>query len=309
MIDDNYPDDSYVGRTQSPKIEHVFQDEIVKAFRDLFESRGIYQNITLKSDLFKEFVDENYSHEELISEFSKRPLFPNSRGDGDDVNLSGLRRSGSDRLGTPHDEMSISFYLPNIHSYCDRCKKETTFLSMSCSGHPLLGSPYPIISELTEQVYQIFYRCGNCRNQHLDFFVLRRGLKVQLIGRSLPYRPKLADEWPKQIREIVQDANAAASENDISAAYYHLRTAIEFLVKSELGINLVQRIDGAELCEQYNKTLDQRLKEGFPSIGVIYSTLSAGLHSRKVSKEEYDKQFNDILNHLRAKALFNQYSV
>jgi len=309
MDDGDHILDSHIGRAQSPDIEYAIQDELSAKLRDLLETRGIYQNISVSEASLQSFADEEYSHQQLVAEFRKRPFFPCSRGEGNDGNVSDyVGRLGNDPLGTAHDEMTLSFYLPNIHTECFECKKETTFLSMICSGEPRFGGPYPIIREDTEQVYHLFYRCGNCRNQYLAFLVLRRGLKIQLTGRSTPFRPKLGSEWPKSIREIVYDANAAASENDLPAAYYHLRTAVEFYIKSELGIDVTVKLDGTELCDKYNATLDDRLKQGFPSLAGIYALLSGGLHSRNVSQEEYDKQFNDILNHLKAKALFSEYS-
>ncbi|MFH0794896.1 MAG: hypothetical protein V2A74_12785, partial [bacterium] len=308
MDDDDHILQSYIGRAQSPQVECAVQDQLAAAFRELLETRGIYQNITLPTAFLEPFADDNYNHDTLIAEFRKRPIYPCSRGEGNDGNMREFAgRLGSDRLGTLHDEMSLGFYLPNIHTACAECGKETTHLSMICSGEPYLGSPYPIIAESTEQVFHLFYRCGNCRNRFLAFLVLRRGLKLQLVGRSVPFRAPLAEEWPKSVRAIVQDANAAASENDLPAAYYHLRTAIEFLIRSELHIDVNEKRDGNELCRQYTATLDDRLKQGFPSLAAVYSTLSAGLHSRRVTKEEYDKQFGDILNHLRAKGLFSEY--
>ena len=38
-----------------------------------------------------------------------------------------------------------------------------------------------------------------------------------MTGRTIPFRPKLAREWPKSIREIVTDAIVAAAENDVPA--------------------------------------------------------------------------------------------
>lgn len=309
MSDDKHILESHIGRTQSPGVEFSAQDQFASAFRELLETRGIYQNIALSDAFLKSFADTKYPFPQLVAEFRKRPIYPRSRGEGNDGDMRQFAsRGGTDPLGTAHDKMGLSFYLPNIHSICTKCKKDTTFLSMVCSGQPYLGSPYPIIGEETEQVFHLFYRCGNCRDQYLAYLILRRGFKVQLTGRSVPFRPQLAAEWPKSIREILQDANAAASENDLPAAYYHLRTAIEFLLKSELGIEVEEKVDGVELCQKYNATLDERLKQGFPSIGLIYSTLSKGLHSRIVSEEEYAKQIRDLLNHLRAKTLFQEYS-
>jgi len=108
---------------------------------------------------------------------------------------------------------------------------------------------------------------------------------------------------------IIEDAFIAVAEGDVPAGYYHLRTAIEFYIKSCLGISTTAKVDGTELCEQYNAQADERLKQSFPSFGPMYSELSLGLHSREVTAEKFAKVSNDFLGHLQAKALFAAYAV
>jgi hypothetical protein len=154
----------------------------------------------------------------------------------------------------------------------------------------------------------MYYQCSVCRKHNIVFQVLRKGFKLQLTGRSTAFRPTVAKEWPKEIKEIIEDAFVAVAEGDISAGYYHLRTAIEFYLKSCLGIPFTAKVDGTELCEKYNAHADERLKQSFPSFGPMYGELSLGLHSRVVTAERFTKVSNDFLGHLQAKALFAAFA-
>lgn len=171
------------------------------------------------------------------------------------------------------------------------------------------GGPYPRLDTETEQVYSLYYRCAVCRYSVVVFQVTRRGFKFQLTGRSVPFRPEIANEWPKAVKPIVADAYSAAAENDLPAAYYHLRTAIEHYMKAEVKIPTTQKVDGTELCEKYNATLDSRLKSGFPAMSTIYTELSSGLHTREVSTEGFERLCRDLIGHFKGKELFAQYSV
>ena len=287
------------GRKESPDVEYAFQDECARMIKELLETKGLYQNVRVNDAVFDKLPAG------FVQEFRKRPVVPNSRGEGDDYR-HGRRVNGTQPLGTSQDEMDAGFYLPNVTLDCLRCARPTSYLSMTCSL--AVCGPYPILREDTEQVFSLVYRCSICRSTYVVFQVLRKGFKMQLTGRSIPFRPAIAKEWPKEIEDIVKDAFAAAAENDVAAAYYHLRTAAEFYLKKECGIAIETKIDGSELCEKYNAMMDERLKTGFPSFASIHTEVSAGLHSRVVTAERFTKLANDFLAHLKAKELFAQYS-
>jgi hypothetical protein len=297
---DYYDGDIQSGRKESPGIEHAVQREVVRVLTELLETKGLYQNLWMSEAIFAKLPPA------FVREFRKRPLVPHSRGDGDDDRS--IRRSGVQPLGTPQEEMDVGLYLPNLTLDCAKCKCSRTFLSMSCSNHAPYGEPYPILGADTEQVFSLYYRCAVCRHAYVVFQILRVGMKMQLTGRSVPFRPKLERGWPKEIRNVVQDAHVAAAEADVPAAYYHLRTALEFYMKQELGIPVTTKADGSDLCEKYNVQADKRLKAGFPSLTSLYSELSAGLHSRDAVVERFAKLSEDFLGHLKAKELFAEYA-
>jgi len=295
MSDKYYADSATSSRKESPAIEHAVQDECARIFKELFEAKGLYQNLRVDDAIFAKMSAD------FVAEFKKRPIVPCSR----DERASPQRMVGCmQSVDTTVDERNAAFYLPNVSVGCSRCARITTF-SSTASNRGTFG-PYPIASEEAEQVYSLCYMCGECRNSYIVFQVLRKGLKFQLTGRSVPFRPAIEKEWPKEIQEIVKDALAAAVQNDVPAAYYHLRTAAEFYLKKECGLEENTKVEGSDLCERYNATVDERLKSTIPSLGILYSELSAGLHSRKVTPEVFKKQYADFLLHLKAKDLFAQ---
>ncbi len=99
----------------------------------------------------------------------------------------------------------------------------------------------------------------------------------------------------------------AVAENDVPAGYYHLRTAVEFYIKGILQIDISTKVDGTELCDQYNERLDARLKAGFPSMSTIYQGLSEGLHTRSKDAAKFNSLMGQLLDHLKAKQMFEAY--
>lgn len=297
------PEQTFSSRPASPHVEIALQSAIQLQLTALFTTKGLYQNVKLSEDVFAKYKDADG----LQREFRRRPMCPESTGDGSpELRGFGLYRGVSVRETLP-EQTEFRFFIPNINLLCSTCKGSTTFLSMNGSSEREMGTPYPIAGDDTEQLWTIYYRCGSCRTTFITFLVLRRGFRLQLVGRSSPYRPSLAPEWPKAIRTVVQDALTAVSENDVAAGFYHLRTAVEHFIKDEIGMPLIQKIDGTELCDRYNDKADARLKTGFPSLGPIYSSLSAGMHSRQVTVEEFEQHFKGFLGHLKAKTLFAEF--
>ncbi len=318
MDHDNFCTQAYSGRKASPYAEHSTEEFLTDSFRRLMETCALYQNITLPSDFYSNIADEDNPSDQLWDEFCDRPYVPISRGEGDDADVS-PRLGGGNRgasippgvqpLGTPAHEMELCFCLPNIQVTCPACKRESTYLSLSSSsGNYYFRNPYPIFGEKTLQVFTLDYRCAQCRKGYLTFQIRRIGAKLQLTGRSVPFRACLSAEWPKQIRAIIEDAYEAAQANDLPAGYYHLRTAVEFYIKSELDCKVEDKIDGVELCEKYHKSADERLKTDFPSMTELYRDLSHGLHTRDVSAEGFTNLSKRFLGHLKAKALFSEFS-
>lgn len=295
MSDDHYHQDSHPGRAESPRVENALQDAVVRALKELLQNKGMYQNLRIDDASFKSALPPA-----LTDEFRTRPYMPHSRG--------GMTPVGGTGIGTPTEQMPIGFYLPAVTLPCPTCAHSSSYLSNPYSKQKHFDDPYPLLGADTEQVWSLYYSCSVCRKHHIVFQVVRKGFRLQLTGRSTPFRPAIAKEWPKEIKEIIEDAYLAVSEGDVPAGYYHLRTAVEFYLKTCLSVPVEMKVDGTELCEKYNMQADERLKLGFPTFGPMYSELSLGLHSRAVSVEGFTKISSNFLGHLKAKAMFAEYA-
>jgi len=290
-------------RDDSPYIKNAFQDKVHLALTTLLETKGIYQNVCISNS----FANKFDSPDEFKKEFGLRPLDLYSRDDGKGsprgLNIGGFTSAHACK----HHNMRVGCFLPNINLECSICKNSSSFISTLCSYESNPGIPYPEINKKTIQVYSITYKCATCHNEEITFQILRTGLKLQLTGRTIPFRPKISKEWPKIIRNIVEDAALAAAENDMPAAYYHLRTALEHYIKTVINVDVKEKYEGSDLCDEYNKTLDEYLKINFQSVSPIYTDLSLGLHSREVTEEGFSRLFNQLLAHFESKNIFTKH--
>ena len=101
---------------------------------------------------------------------------------------------------------------------------------------------------------------------------------------------------------------SAANENDIFAGFYHLRTFVEHFVKDILKLEIKLRIRGDELVDKYNKEIGSKITGKIPSLTTIYSDLSEFMHSRTGEKKDFYLQLGKIIDHLKAKELYDKYS-
>ena len=305
--DSRYCTGSHLGRPQSPQVEHAFEDAFAAAIKLICETRGLYQNVNVETDVLSDIADDDWTEQSLTREFSRRPVQAITRKEHVSIGdcIYGGTLGGTDALGTPSDQMLLAFYLPVAEIMCARCKQTSPHTSVPPPPLPH-ETPFQEKDEKTVQVLHILYGCTRCGSEVIAFQIMRRGLRLQLTGRTSPFRPAIDKAWPKTIRDIVRDAFVAAAEGDVSAAYYHLRTAQEFFMKNEIGLDPTERIEGQELCDAYNKKADPRVVRDFPAMSTLYAKLSEGLHSRKVSIEDFEAYTADFLKHLRAKMLFEE---
>ena len=305
--DSRYCTHSYSGRPQSPQIEWAFEDAFAAAVKEICESRGLYQNVDVALPILSEVADERSPEELLVREFSRRTVQAITRKEHvsiGDHKFAG-RSVGTDAPGTPDDQRLLAFYLPVAEIMCALCKRKAPHTSVPAPAPPR-ETPFPEKDQKTVQVLHVLYACTGCSIEVVGFQIMRRGLRLQLTGRTVPFRPPLDNAWPKAIRDIVSDAFVAAAEGDVPAAYYHLRTAQESFMKKELGLDVACKIEGQELCDAYNKKADPRVVRDFPAMSTLYSDLSEGLHSRKVKIEDFQRYSASFLKHLKAQALVGE---
>jgi hypothetical protein len=187
----------------------------------------------------------------------------------------------------------ISFNLPTIETWCDTCGKEV---------HGPAGCQVIFDQSMADeydpgkQIYAFSYQCHKCKAAPLVFLVRRNRLKLQLTGRSSPFFGPVPSEIPKPLRSIYRDALASVACGDVSAGIYHLRTLVEHQMKSSCGLELGARIDGVELCEKYNASIDPVVSQR-ASLTSVFNSMSAKLHGRDGIDADFEQALQLITNH------------
>ena len=302
------------GRSISPQFEMACQEVICEALVELMTQKGIYQKIhinyanTLKFGVHEILKKENeHSYEDLNIEFNKRPWQPVSKGLGSDLDHTLPKFNSTNPLTSKDEELYLNFYLPEITTYCKNCKTKTTHLSMASSGRNYIESIEVDHQGYLEQYFVFHYKCSICRKSIINFLITRFKNKMTLCGRSDRLNYNIPKVIPKKFRQIINDAQSSANENDNFAGFYHLRTFVEHFMKDILSIDINTQIRGDDLAEKYNKEVGSKIVGRIPSLSSIYSDLSKFMHSRTGEKKDFDSLFEKIVDHLSAKELNDKY--
>lgn len=304
---------SYSGRKESPEVELIMQEEISKALEQVLSRLGLYQKKRVALDRIDQLLRklyEKYDLDQYKSEFSSRPWVPMTPNLPQDKYMRAkfFCGIGDNPLGTPQQEMPLPFPLPSITTHCSICDESRVFLSVGsiwCDG---FLEYYPKLGVQTEQVFTLYYQCVKCEECVISFLIKRVGLTITLCGRTERLTVDVPSCVPKKLRKIVADAISAANENDVFAAFYHLRTFCEHYIKFSINVANNEKVSGDELCRRYNSSLDNRMTSGIPSLVTIYETLSRYMHMRSGTADDFATMLDQVEGHLTAKALFEKYS-
>lgn len=302
------------GRKESPEVELIMQEQIGDALASLISSKGLYQKSDISFEemgLYLKSIELSGSLETLKQEFSKRPWVPVTP----DLTQDKYMRAqlfcgiGDGPIGISNDELKLSFPLPSVKMYCCKCKDENTFHSVGVLWADGFIDYYPRLSDQTEQLFNLHYKCGICKNNIIGFLIKRFGSRLALCGRTERLHIKVSNVIPKKLRNIVADAIGAANENDIFAGFYHLRTFCEHYMKNCLELPIGKKINGDELSSKYNSSLDSRITSGLPSIASIYEKTSKLMHDRSGTHQDFISLLDKVEGHLTAKNLFSKYTI
>ena len=211
-----------------------------------------------------------------------------------------MARLGGQPLGTPADEMNLTFYLPAVQLRCPgRCKGNGTFIPLVSSSDSGFDSPYPRQGNTgTEQIFVPIYRCEMCRETIYTILVRRGGLRLHLCGFAPRREPSASKPAPEFLVPILSDADQAVAEGDTYAGFYHLRTMLEHYLKTRLGIAISQQIRRDELIAKHYKMLSPAVAGMLPSVTVAWERLSYWLHTRTGEAEDYQTQRDAICKHI-----------
>ena len=156
---------------------------------------------------------------------------------------------------------------------CEFCKGERT------PHNPLhVANAGNYTDEGSDQTFSLSYRCQKCKRGSLVFLVRRRGLKLQLVGRSQIPSANLPKCFPNKQIALFNDAEMAFRTGSHLASVCLLRIALEQYMRTETGTNEV--CSGDDLWSRFK----MRLPKDFPmnrvcSLGEVYGILSNIMHT------------------------------
>ncbi len=291
---------TYFSRQQSPEIENIMGAAIHDVLKALLSEGYLYQNRSIDLAPVMAKADHDYSATALEDEFTHRPWTPYSQNRGFtsvERNFTSLRPT--DALGIPAREMHLMFVIPTIVTWCSKCRNTELHDSIPhLALNPYHINPEAIKELLGYQTLLFNFQCQKCKSPPITFMVRRELLKLQLCGRSKPYFPVIPREIPKAFRQIYSASVEAAACGDLPAGFYHMRTLLEHQMKTACGIAIEQQLDGGDLCQRYNKTLEPIVAER-ASLSKLFSDCCANLHNRTGSKDEFKKGLQLIEGHFK----------
>lgn len=273
---------------------------IRESLRKLLESSYLYQNVAIEDSLIENAAKQSAATKEdsvsgprLMAEFDmivSRRWVP-----GDPANPP---QTGPRSIGPA----LIRFDLPTIRTWCASCGEVEVHKPVRGQAALPFSADQTLLSSTTAQTFVLEYECqASCTAAPLIFLVRRQGTKLQLTGRSEPNSVSAPSPIPEPLRRIYRDAMWAVACNDLPAGFYHVRTLIEHAMKNQLNRPLAEQIDGATLCEEYNKVIDPVIARR-ASLTAIFAETSRHLHERSGGPLDFEKARNLIVNHFSLKS-------
>jgi len=194
----------------------------------------------------------------------------------------------------------VCFSLLPVRTLCSVCDEVTAFNLWDQDEQSVrtitLGSK-------GEQVFTFTLQCQGCRSRVVVFMVRRKGRKIQLVGRSEFEEVKAPSYIPKEHKGFYSQALVAFNCGQTLAALFLLRTLIEQHMRTETALTDLRGED-EDLCDEYNKTLDDDFKGRFASFKDVYGKLSDALHRASPNESLFKSEIERVRLHFQGLELF-----
>ena len=194
----------------------------------------------------------------------------------------------------------VPFLLPPVKTLCTVCDDVTSFNLWSNSS---AFAQTMSLGNRGRQVFCLPLQCQGCRSSIVVFMIARNGRKIQLVGRSEFENIKVPPSIPTEQRVFYSQALIAFNCGHFLPALFLIRTLIEQYMRT-----VTRRVElrGDELCDEYNKTLDEGFKGRFPSFKDVYSNLSEALHRADPNESLFRSELERVLLHFDALIIFSK---
>ena len=204
----------------------------------------------------------------------------------------------TDRPDAPHVAVDT------VKLFCRTCRRTepynlvyTTDLYQDMEKHGVRLNRDQVTQSLV-----IGYECQSCKQTPEIFVLLRRGLKVTLVGRSPMEQVQVPSVIPKTHAKFFSDAIVAYQSGQILPALFMLRTFIEQFARHAVAAASNLRAD--EVLDQYMGSIPDPVRAHFPSLRDVYSRLSAALHSASADGILYERSVKELEQHFDARRLY-----
>jgi len=203
---------------------------------------------------------------------------------------------GSTLPGSPHGR--ICFSLLPVKTLCSVCEDVTAFNLWAQDEQSVRTIT---LESRSQQVFTFTLQCQGCRSQVIVFMFRRTGRKILLVGRSEFENVEVPPSIPKEQKVYYSQAVIAFNCGQFLAALFLLRTLIEQHMRA---VTESAELRGDELCDEYNKTLEEDFKGRFPSFKDVYGKLSEALHRADPNESLFKAELERINHHFEGKDLF-----
>lgn len=193
-------------------------------------------------------------------------------------------------------QQCVQIKIPDtVKTYCEFCKNVTTHNPKGC------GDCYTAKDgRCFTHVFHAEYECQDCKFADTSFMVMRRGCKIQVMGRAPIEIATISRELSSQLEDDEQalfgEALKAYKTGSELAAVCLLRVALEsYLRRITRNKATDKQVSGEELYEQYKKKLPDDFSFGrVESLGKIYNDLSAVMHTANVPDGCFQENYGKI---------------
>jgi hypothetical protein len=203
------------------------------------------------------------------------------------------------------EENLLTFTLPTVCRPCGYCK------AINPPHNPVVLEPTkldPAVSFETStkdesvQVFVCQYQCQACKEEATIDVVRRKGLKLQLVGRSKFGRITAPSELPPSLHDLYNEATIAVGVSKLVAACAYLRLLLEKHFREH--VSLPPRATGDELMDAYMELLPPELPKQKFTLRAVYGELSKCLHGDAFTAEAFESCKARIARHFAILHLF-----
>lgn len=287
------------------KFRNQMSSNINTAFKELLETKHLYQNVEVKiGDLLNVVLSETMDKDkqqvnEYLSPLPDDFWYPLKR-------LSSL----DERQAAINQWSGIYFDTPDVSLFCKTCKSvqaHNNILSIDFLRPTLNWNSRNSYNFQAEgiQDFVCSFLCQKCKSIPETFIVRRIGFKLTLSGRSLIEHVEVPKFIPKLHRKYFSGAILAQQSGQTLAGNFLLRTFIEQWERSFTGMQSVNDDNMEAIHDNYKKDLPDAFKSLYPSLSEIYDKLSVDIHSATGSPDVFVNAKNEIIKHFDARRLSN----